>query len=147
MERDQGYYSLVQFCPDPGRAEVANVGVLLFCPKRHFIGVKVAPGNERIRTIFPWVHFDDQQLDAMKTWFRDRIAVERDRFRALADLAHFAATRFNEMRLTAPRSIVVEEPESQLDQIFRELVELPPTHSEHATGQQENEVCAENFGN
>lgn len=147
MKRDLGYYSLVQFCPDPGRAEVANIGILLFCPNQCYLGVKMAASHERIRTLFPWVPFDDQQLNAMKSWLRDRIAVEKDRLRALADVEHFAATRFNEVRLTAPRSLVVEMPKQQLDALFRELVETPPVPKREPMGQQESGVWQENCRN
>ena len=33
----RGYYSLIQFCPDTCRLEVANVGVVLYCPEVSFL--------------------------------------------------------------------------------------------------------------
>ena len=38
MNSKRGYYSLIQFCPEPSRAEAVNLGVLLFCPEAGFIG-------------------------------------------------------------------------------------------------------------
>ena len=35
MSGRQGYYSLIQFCPDRFRSEAANVGVLVFCGLIH----------------------------------------------------------------------------------------------------------------
>ena len=37
MKPSKGCYSLIQYCPDLGRLEAANVGVLLFCPEPHFL--------------------------------------------------------------------------------------------------------------
>jgi len=48
----KGYFSLVQYCPDVARQEAVNVGVVLLCPEQKFIGVKITPGNQRIRRFF-----------------------------------------------------------------------------------------------
>ncbi len=125
MARHQGYYSLVQFCPDPARAEVANLGVLLFSPEHSFIDVQMSRGYQRVRTVFPQVEYDAAQLRSMLSWMKDRLDVERDRFQTKDDLCRFVGTRFNDVRLTAPRSIVVEQPEEQLKALFAELVALP----------------------
>lgn len=47
MKPQRGYYSLIQFCPDPSRLEAINVGVALFCPDSEFIGARTAAGNQR----------------------------------------------------------------------------------------------------
>ena len=125
MSRQQGYYSLVQFCPDPARAEVANLGVLLFSPGHGFIDVALTRGYSRVKKIFPQVDLDATQIQSMKQWLTDRLEVERDRFKSKEDLDCFIATRFNALRLTAPRSIVVERPEQLLKELFDELVALP----------------------
>ena len=43
MSSHRAYYSIIQFCPDRGRAEAANVGVLSPCPELGF----VVPGRRR----------------------------------------------------------------------------------------------------
>jgi len=125
MARQQGYYSLVQFCPDPARAEVANLGVLLFSPEHSFIDVQMSRSYQRVRTVFPQIEYDAGQLRSMLSWMKDRLDVERNRFHTKDDLCRFVGTRFNDVRLTDPRSIVVERPEEQLKALFAELVALP----------------------
>ena len=55
MKPSKGYYSLIQYCPDLGRLEAANVGVLLFCPERGFLKF-----STRTRSVCParsrWAH-------------------------------------------------------------------------------------------
>ena len=45
MKPMRGYYCLIQFCPDPSRAEAVNLGTLLFCPDVKFIGARTSAGN------------------------------------------------------------------------------------------------------
>ncbi len=47
MSTKRGYYSLIQFCPNPSRAEAVNLGVLLFCPEAGFIGARTSATNQR----------------------------------------------------------------------------------------------------
>jgi hypothetical protein len=48
----KGYYSIIQHCPHLGRFEAANVGVLLFCPERHFLQAITARNNSRVIRFF-----------------------------------------------------------------------------------------------
>jgi hypothetical protein len=48
--------------------------------------------------------------------------VDRERFQTLEDLQHFVDTRANVLKLTAPRSVKVFEPEEDLRKLFEELV-------------------------
>ena len=125
MSRQQGYYSLIQFCPDPARAEVVNLGVLLFSPEHQFLDVAMSNSVNRVKTVFPQLDYDNQQLKSMIGWIKGRLKAERCRFQSKNDLSHFVGTRFNDVRLTAPRSIVVEQPEQQLKALFEELVAVP----------------------
>jgi len=120
--RQQGYYSLVQFCPDPAKAEVANAGVLLFAPGHRFIDVRMSRVNERIHRFFPEAKLDVKRLNSTKEAIRSRIQLEGAQFQSVADLSAFILTRFDQMRLTPPRSIMVSHPEKTLVALFKELV-------------------------
>jgi hypothetical protein len=48
----KGCYSIVQYCPDLGRFEGANVGVLLFCPERAFLKALTIRNYSRIIRFF-----------------------------------------------------------------------------------------------
>lgn len=122
MNATKGYYCLIQFCPDPSRAEAVNIGVLLFCPERRFIDAKTSSDNKRIERFFLRGSFNPFEVNEAKRALKDRLEVERDRFRELADLNEFISTRANNIILTAPRVVRVENPESDLAQLFDELV-------------------------
>lgn len=123
MPRQQGYYSLVQYCPDPARAEVANVGVLLFSPGHHFIDVRVSKSVQHVRSVFRGLSLDTNQIRMAKRALQERIEIQKSAFHTLEDLTRFIDQRANTVVLTAPRSIAVEDPKAQLAELFHELVE------------------------
>ncbi len=133
----KGYYSILQFVPDLERSEGANVGVILFCPEKHFLKVQTATGNDRVRRFFgpeENIDLDLDRLNALKAAFDERVAVEALRVQTLEDFRQFIDSRANQMLLTAPRSIKVFDPQTELATLFEALVggrrkrgELPKT--------------------
>ena len=118
----KGYYSIIQYCPDLSRLEAANIGVLLFCPEVRFIRAKTSAGNDRIRRFFGTDILDKERIALIKHTVEKRLAVDANAFRTLEDLEHFRATRGNEIQITPPRSILVNEPIAELDRLFEQLV-------------------------
>ena len=47
MTAQKGYYSLIQFYPNPSRLEAVNVGVVLFSPDAQFIAARMGRSNDR----------------------------------------------------------------------------------------------------
>lgn len=122
MTPAKGYYSIIQFCPDLSRLEVANVGVLLFCPERDFLRARTSSDNRRIRHFFGDSRLDWKRIDSFKRGIEDRLSVEHNHIRTLQDLEAFIATRANLLQITPPRPMKVYDPEKDLDQLFSELV-------------------------
>jgi hypothetical protein len=122
MNTRTGYYSIIQYCPDPSRGEVANIGVVLFLPEPFYLKARTARGNERIRQFFQPSEADIAWINVIKYSIEERLRIDRDEFRDLASLERFAATRANAMRLTAPRWVAVEDPDAELDRLFDLLV-------------------------
>ncbi len=122
MNARKGYYSLIQYCPDLTRLEAATVGVVLFCPDAHFIRARTASSNQRIRRFFGSQDCDWQQINAVKAAIEERLEAEGEQFRKLEDFEQFAATRANEIQLTAPRPMKVFHPEQDLELLFRRVV-------------------------
>lgn len=122
MNAKRGYYSLIQFCPDPSRAEAVNLGVALFCPEAGFLGARTAAGNRAAAKLVGRAGIDRAALNAAKRAIERRFEVDRASFQTLDDFQRFAETRANVLKLTAPRPIKVVEPEKELDQLFQELV-------------------------
>jgi hypothetical protein len=122
MPAARGWYSLIQYCPDPSRAEAANIGVLLFSPERAFIEARTAEGNDRIRRFFGRESFDPHQINVAKKSIEERLRADRDRFRSLDDLQRFIDTRAQDVLITPPRPVRVEDLDRDLDDLFDELV-------------------------
>lgn len=122
MTAKRGYYSLIQFCPDPSRAEAVNLGVLLFCPEARFIAARTAAGNQRATRLVGRTAIDSASLNAAKRAIERRLEVDREGFQTLQDLQHFVDTRANVLKLTAPRPVKVFDPEEDLRKLFEELV-------------------------
>src|SRR5688500_1973198 len=102
-----GYYSIIQYCPDRSRMEAANVGVLLFCPEVKFLDVMTAPGNDRIRRFFGTKNVDLGVVELAKRAMQARVRSSRAAFEALEDLVTFIESRANQLRLTPPRPVKV----------------------------------------
>lgn len=117
-----GYYSLIQYCPDRGRLEAANIGVLLFCPEQKYLRVRMAPNNERIRHFFGEEAGDLKQINAMKKMLEHRVEAEASEIGDLSGLRRFAALLANEIVVSEPRPTLVEEPDVELAQLFDDLV-------------------------
>jgi len=122
MEARKGYFALIQFCPDFSRLEVANVGVLLYCPDDQRVRVKLAGRITRIRKIFgnPPEGPGKDHIHALKRSLKNRL--EAERFAALADLRAFIGQRAGELQITEPRFVRYTDPEADLERLFTELV-------------------------
>ena len=120
MRAQKGYYSVVQYCPDSSRLEVANLGVLLFVPEKRFVQARFSGGNDRVRRFFGKrdLDFINHQKHALET----RLTKDSDRFKTLSDLENFIAKRANEVVLTPPRSVKVTVAEEELKSLCERLV-------------------------
>lgn len=122
MNPKKGWFSIVQFCPDPNRLESANIGVLLFCPALSFLDVRVATDNHRIIKFFGPLKPDWQFVDSFKKGLADRVRRESRRIVDHEQLLDFVDRRANMIRISPPRSIRITEPQKQIDELFAELV-------------------------
>lgn len=122
MTRSRAYYSLVQYCPDPFRAEAANVGVVLLCPDRLYFDARTVRGADRPSRFFGRSSVDRDALEAAKTSFENAVKRGSDRVRTQADFQNFLGRFGNALTFTAPRQAIVEDPTRELAELFRELV-------------------------
>jgi hypothetical protein len=123
MKPAKGYYSLIQYCPDLSRLEAANIGVLLFCPDKLFLQARTARGNNRIQRFFGREGHDWDRIDSFKLGVEERLAEENGDIKTLEDLERFIALRANELQITPPRPVRVEDdPRKTLEDLFQELV-------------------------
>jgi hypothetical protein len=122
MTHATGYYSLIQYCPDPSRLEAANIGVLLFSPKHCFLKARTLRDNRRIIQFFGREGHDWVRINSYKKAIEERLQVENGTIRSLDDLERFIAKRANRIQITPPRPMRVQEPEKDLDELFKELL-------------------------
>ncbi len=122
MKPSKGYYSLIQFCPDHGRMETANAGLVLLCPERKFLEARVIHSYQRLKKIVESGDFDGKAVNAAKDAIAYRINHSGDEIRTEQDLIHFAQTRANDFLLTLPRPTAVSDPKADFERLFGKLV-------------------------
>lgn len=116
----QGYYSLIQYCPDWTRLEVCNLGVALLCPEMRYLDAMMVRSNSRVQSIFGKKHMPYVKM--FKERFAQRIRNERENIVNLEGLKAFISQRANYFRMTEPRSMAVESnPDEELQRLFREI--------------------------
>lgn len=121
-----GYYSLIQYCPNPLRMEAVNVGVVLFVAEPLFVKARVSANNKRVIRFFGR-SFSNVWINAAKASIKERLKTivdeNGDRNQRYEDFKKFIATRNNELTLTFPKAIIVKNTKKSLDSLFKELVE------------------------
>jgi hypothetical protein len=122
MNYHKGYYSLIQFCPDRGRAEAANIGVLLLCPDLGFVRSQMSSEYSRIGRFFGKGSFDAERLRLIQHGIGTRVQENFDWSQGLEDLERFISTRANDVQLTPARALKTADPAADLDVLFGELV-------------------------
>lgn len=122
MTKHAGFYTIVQFSPEPYRGEAANVGVVVAAPGLG-IRAKFAERNEHVKRMFGADSFDEARLTSAKTALADRVAeVEPTE----ASMQAFIASRAGEVSMMPLRPIVVSSLESAAALLFADFVLDPP---------------------
>lgn len=116
----RGYYSIIQYCPDPSRLEAVNIGIALFCPEVKFL--KAAFGRRRIHVERLFGKQDWEFFELQKTALKARLSPQNDEFQELTDLEEFVAKRVGSFRLTPPRPVKVMDPTMELKDLLSRLV-------------------------
>jgi hypothetical protein len=122
MKPMQGYYSIIQYCPDLGRLEAANVGVLLFCPETGFLKALMTGNNSRIIRFFGSEGHDWKRINVLKRGIAERLSKEKSDIKTIDDLRQFIALRANLMQITSPNSIRVVDAEQDLHELFEQII-------------------------
>lgn len=116
-------YALLRAVPRIDRDEAVNIGVLLYCQDRRFLGCAVVIDADRVRALDPSADLDSiaAAADAVRDFCRDASAAARE----LPPGARFGW-------LTSPRSTVVQpgpvhagltaDPAAELERLTDRLV-------------------------
>lgn len=122
----KGFYSIVQYCPDRFRAEAVNVGLVLLCVDPHRVQVQISNDLRRARKLF---RVERPELKLAMQGLQSRILGLSANLRTEEDLAAFAASRANDLRLTTPRLAKFVDFEADFARLFTELVSDSSTAS------------------
>ena len=124
MTPTRGFFSVIQFCPDLERGECANVGVVLAVPSLGYLGVRIAEDNEAPKRRFGKEAFDDARLTLAKKALEGRIRAEGSAWTSAEDLIQFGKKEGNKMLLSLPRTILVENCEAELEELYMRLAHV-----------------------
>jgi hypothetical protein len=127
VPREPFQYAVLRVAPRVERGELVNVGVVLFCRTRRFLGIRAALGERQmaaLRALAP-----DVDLDLVRAHLASMQAIVRGEAAAgpIAELA--APERFR--WVTSPSSTVIQpsevhggvtdDPEATLDELYEKL--------------------------
>jgi hypothetical protein len=122
MKPSKGFYSVIQYCPDLGRVEAANIGVLLFCPERRFLKALTNSNNARIIRFFGSEGHDWKRINSIKRGLEDRLQKETSEIHEVDDLRSFIRRRANLVQISEPNFIKVFEPEKDLQELYERII-------------------------
>ena len=119
----RAFYSVVQYVPDRFRAEAVNIGLVLLRLEPHALRVRMTSNFDRARRLFGIGPRELTNLAMFASGLQYRIENSVEEFRTADDLAAFAASRANDLRLTSPRLAVLQDLEADFERLFSELVD------------------------
>jgi len=124
-------YALIRVVPRVERGECLNAGVILFCRPRRFLGARIALDRARLRALAPYL--DQATVDDIEAQLLliPRVCAGDPAAGPIARLPLSERWHW----LSAPSSTIVQpspvhtglcdDPEAELDDLFRDLVLVP----------------------
>lgn len=124
LKTQRAFYSLVQYCPDLSRLEVANIGVVVFCEELDFLGTRMTQNHTRINQMFGRGQRDLKRLKTVKAGLQEKLSSKSGNLRTLEHLNQLAALHVNTIRMSKFMPCrVSEDPSADVQRLFKELVE------------------------
>ena len=124
-----GFYSVIQYCPNRFRAEGVNVGLVLLSLEPHALRVQMTHKFDRVRKLFGISKPDLNSLKIAIEAMKSRIESVTDGWRTPDEFAAFAGSRANDLRMTEPRLAKIAEINADFERLFSELVDGRTTAS------------------
>lgn len=108
--RHGGYYSIIQYFPEPDMLEGVNVGVYVASKDLDAGEVLMSGSNDRVMAMFGPNSYDEHELSSDKGALADRLRAARPLTHA--EIAAFASREAGNLMLTPPQPIAVTEPKT-----------------------------------
>jgi hypothetical protein len=118
MSQQRGYYSLIQYFPDPSRLEAVNIGVVVYSSNDGKLCLQISRSNHRIRRFFG--NQDWKFVNSSKAAIANQL--RREYFRTVKDLEAYIAKRANAIQLSSPRPMRISQIEEDVRSLFSRLV-------------------------
>ena len=118
----RGFYSVIQYVPDRFRAEAVNLGLVLLCPDPHALRFRLSTDFDRVKRLF---QVNEADLKISVESMHARLESLTTTMRTADELAVFAASRGNDIRLTEPRLAKLESIDADFERLFASLVSSP----------------------
>ena len=121
-------YAVVRVMPRVERGELVNAGVILFCLERDFLRARVEVDEGRLRSLWPEVDLDlvHQHLLAIpRICAGDPEAGPIARLSLRERFHWLVAARSTMIQVSPVHTGLCEDPERALNDLFRQLVQLP----------------------
>ena len=135
---ERGHYSLIQFVPDRGRAEGANVGVVVVCPKLAAFRVLMCESNDGPTRHFGVAVVEEARLDIAKNALAHRLRADLLERPTLETLERARSLEGNALVIGSPRSVAVGDIDRVAARLLDELVRVQhvttaPTPRQHSS--------------
>ncbi|MDZ7602392.1 MAG: DUF3037 domain-containing protein [Hoeflea sp.] len=120
MDKNQGYFAIVQYAEFPERSEFVNIGVVLFIDQAPYVLSKFGARVRRVQAAFN-VHLGRHfvlQQESMK----NRLTTEFGHGWRKEQIENFISLRSGKIRFSPLRSVLVDEPLIVIEQLFCDLV-------------------------
>lgn len=114
----RGCYCIIHYCPNRFSMECVMVGVILLSEEHHWMGASMVKDNRRAIKLFNMTERESSYLDLYKESVAHRINAADADDRNFNWLNEYAATRANDLAITPPRLISVEDPEQSMAVLF-----------------------------
>lgn len=117
----KGYYAIIQWCPDAHRGELINIGIILACEARAYIGARFLQTHDRLLRAFG-DSLDTALLYGAIQNMQSYIDRNSEQLCEHAEFADLGKVHRNNIVLSPPRPFLVEDPETVLEQLYDRLV-------------------------
>jgi hypothetical protein len=125
-------YAVVRVVPRVERQEFVNVGVIVFCLERKYLGARIHIDEQRLRALWPEVDLDlvRQHLQAFPNICEGKPEAGPIAQLSLRERFHWlVAPRSTIIQVSPVHSGLCEAPEDVLDRLFEQFVTVPQAHS------------------
>jgi hypothetical protein len=126
-DRNDFQYAILRVVPRIERGECINAGVVLYCPQRRFLGIRIELDGARLRALAPELDPATVQphLDAIAAV----VAGERSAgpLAALPPSDRFGWAAARSSTMIQPSEVhtgLTDDPEATLEHLFRSLVQM-----------------------